>query len=78
MTEDADHFMYVCERYSRHRFELLQEINYICKTDFYSLKMCNWKLLTGQCKEIYKIDNEKIVRVVVKFIEKTGRFRGKK
>ena len=72
--EDADHFLFTCECYSRYRFDLLKELNSILKTDAHSLKQFSWKQLLGQDMSMNKVVRFEVIKVVVRFVVKTRRF----
>ena len=72
--EDADHFMFTCECYSRYRFELVNELNGILETDANSLKQFSWKQLLGQDELMSKHVKMEVVKFVLKYVRKTKRF----
>ena len=72
--EDADHFLFDCERYSRLRFDLLMEMNLICGTDKILLSEFGWTTILGQDTSQAKENNHKILEAVTKFIGETKRF----
>ena len=72
--EDADHFLFDCERYSRLRFDLLMEMNLICGTDKILLSEFGWTTILGQETSLAKESNHKILEAVTKFIGETKRF----
>ena len=72
--EDADHFMFTCECYSRYRFDLVKELNGILKTDYCSLKQFTWKQLLGQDLTVHKNVRLEVIEVVLRFVTKTERF----
>jgi ribonuclease HI len=72
--EDADHYLFKCECYSRYRFDLLKELNAILKTDAHSLKQFSWKQLLGQDFSMTKVVRYDVVKVVLRFVGKTRRF----
>ena len=75
--EDEDHFMYVCECYSKFRFELLAEMNLLCDTDHALLRSFSWGMLMGQDRSLTKQVSEKVVKLVLDFLKKTKRFEKK-
>ena len=77
-TEDASHFMYECECYSKHRFDLLMELNQLCETDLASLRHISWQVLLGQDTRQPKEVRVKVVKAVIDFVKRTGRFEKKR
>ena len=74
-TEDADHFLLECERYSKLRFDLLMDLNCICDTEKTSLREFSWITILGQEPDNTRSKNKKILGCVIKFIDKTQRFK---
>ena len=74
VREDAEHFLFECECYSRYRFELVHELNLLCGTNMASLKSFAWKTLLGQDRSLGKEKNQKLVKQVLAFVRKTRRF----
>ena len=73
--EDADHFLFECECYSRYRFDLVQQLNLVCRTNKMSLKGFSWMTLLGQDRNLGKESNLEVVRHVLAFIKKAMRFK---
>ena len=73
-VEDAVHFLFECECYSRFRFELLNELNSLCSCNFTRLSCFSWQTLLGQDPRSAKEIRVKVVELVLLFIRKTKRF----
>ena len=73
-VEDAHHFIYSCERYSRLRFDLLNKVNFICEAGANTLHAIPWMTLLGQDSTLSMKKNTEIMKAVIEFVCKTRRF----
>ena len=72
--ETSDHFMYECERYSLHRFNLCRELNLILDVNFSRLEHFGWKNILGQNEQHTYETRSRILKEVIQFIVLSKRF----
>ena len=75
--ENAEHFLFDCECYSRYRYELMSELNSLCGSNFNKLGSFSWQTLMGQDKNLSRETNLKVLIKVVAFVRRTRRFKSK-
>ena len=74
IRKTADHFMFECERYTRLRYNLCQELNLITGKDLQSVHQFGWKTITGQDESLPQDMRCKIAAEVVQYLTLSKRF----